>query len=104
MRLLSLLARDSSRRHHFDFSQERLTMKMTASQRLAASCRARSQRSPAATPRLGSRSRNRSDQPAATSQSRSAMASALLNEECEMKIRDTGHTPGGTMPEGHSIG
>ena len=54
-----------------------LRTKSTASQRRAASLRARSQRSPAAKPRSGSRSRNRSFQPSATSQSRSAMACAL---------------------------
>ena len=65
-----------------------------ASQRRAASLSARSHRSPAAIPRSGSRSRNSSDHPSATSQSRIAMASALLAEECEMKIRDTGNAPG----------
>ena len=49
----------------------------TASHRRAASLSARSQRSPAAMPRSGSRSRDRSFQPSPTSQSRSAMAGAI---------------------------
>src|SRR5262249_52138509 len=62
------------------------------SQRSAARFKASCQRSPAFSPRSGSRSRNASSQPCAIIQSRMAMASALFALEWEMKIRDTATT------------
>jgi len=92
-RLLTRRARLNSFLHHAEPSHALLIRNSTASHRCAASLSARSQRSPAAIPRSGSRSRNRSSQPSPTSQSRSAMAGALSVEECEMNIRDTGMPP-----------
>src|SRR5262249_60910122 len=60
--------------------------------------------SPAAIPRSGARQRNSPDQPRATSQSRTAIADALLFEECEMKMRDTGHSLRWICANGQSIG
>ena len=75
--LLSPRASEYSFVHQPEPSQFADTRKMTASQRLAASCNARSQRCPAAIPRSGSRSRKTSFQPSEASQSRSAIASKL---------------------------
>jgi hypothetical protein len=87
MRLLRRRARVSSLMHQRDAIHALLMRNSTASQRRAASLRARSHRSPAAIPRSGSRSRKRSFQPSTTSQSRSAIAWALSMLEWLMKMR-----------------
>jgi hypothetical protein len=66
---------------------------MTASHRSAASLRACSKSSPSLMPRSGSRSRKTSSQPSASSQSRSARASALFALEWLKKMRDTANVP-----------
>src|SRR5215475_8979890 len=91
-RLLRLLASRNSARHHLDAAQTGETRNTTNSQRSAARFKASCQRSPAFSPRSGSRSRNTSSQPCAIIQSRMAMASALFALEWEMKIRDTATT------------
>src|ERR1700722_9142389 len=87
-RLLSLRARPNSLMHQREPSQLREIRNSTASQRDAASLRARSQRSPATMPRPGSRSRKTSFQPSPASQSRIATASALLSLEWLKNKRD----------------
>jgi hypothetical protein len=61
-----------------DASHSGLMSARTTSQRCAAFCSAAFQRSPAAMPRSGSRSRKKSSQPFPTSQSRNWMARSLL--------------------------
>src|SRR5215471_21628217 len=88
-RLLRLLASRNSARHHLDAAQTGETRNITISQCSAARFNASCQRSPALSPRIGSRSRNTSFQPCVIIQSRMAMACALLALEWERKIRDT---------------
>src|SRR5271163_2909148 len=86
--LLSPRASEYSFVHQPEPSQFADTGKVTASQRLAASCNARSQRCPAAMPRSGSRSRKTSFQPSEASQPHSAIASKLSLLEWLTNMRD----------------
>src|SRR5262245_43788987 len=82
--------------HHFELTQASETRKRTASQRVTASENALAQRSPAAMPRDGSRSRKMSSsplQPFSTSQSRMAIAQSSFLLEWEMNRRDKRRSP-----------
>jgi hypothetical protein len=89
MRLLRLFASRNSARHHFDAAQPGEISRIASSQRSAAPLSAPCQRSPALSPRSGSRSRKTSFQPSAVNHSCRAIASPASALEWLKKMRAT---------------